>query len=81
MEVDAQVGIADVASDGTLSCGGFVFASTAVAKYGSGAAGDIRISERKRGGGDRAKSDGGCPIGRAIDVVGSDLPEGWHDPI
>ena len=33
VEVDAHVGIADVALDGTLSCGGFVFASTAVTKY------------------------------------------------
>jgi len=33
VEVDAQVGIADVVLDGTLSCGGVVFASTAVTKY------------------------------------------------
>ena len=33
VEVGAQLGIADVALDGTLSCGGFVFASTAVTKY------------------------------------------------
>jgi len=33
VEVVAQVGIADVMLDGTLSCGGFVFASTAVTKY------------------------------------------------
>ena len=33
VEVDAQVGIADVALDGRLSCGGFVFASTALTKY------------------------------------------------
>ena len=32
VEVGAQVGIADVVLDGTLSCGGFV-ASTAVTKY------------------------------------------------
>jgi hypothetical protein len=33
VEVVAQVAIADVMLDGTLSCGGFVFASTAVTKY------------------------------------------------
>jgi hypothetical protein len=33
VEVGVQVGIADVVMDGTLSCGGFVFASTAVTKY------------------------------------------------
>jgi hypothetical protein len=33
VEVGTQVGIADVMLDGTLSCGGFVFASTAVTKY------------------------------------------------
>jgi hypothetical protein len=33
VEVDAQVGIADVVLEGTLSCGGFVFASTALTKY------------------------------------------------
>ena len=33
VEVGAQVGVADVVLDGTLSCGGFVFASTAVTKY------------------------------------------------
>ena len=33
VEVVAQAGIADVTLDGTLSCGGFVFASTAVTKY------------------------------------------------
>jgi len=33
VEVGVQVGIADVVLDGTLSCGGFVFASTAVTKY------------------------------------------------
>jgi hypothetical protein len=32
VEVGVQVGIADVVLDGTLSCGGFVFASTAVTK-------------------------------------------------
>jgi hypothetical protein len=32
VEVGAQVGMADVVLDGTLSCGGFVFASTAVTK-------------------------------------------------
>jgi hypothetical protein len=31
--VGAQVGMAEVVLDGTLSCGGFVFASTAVTKY------------------------------------------------
>jgi hypothetical protein len=31
--VGAQVGMADVVLDGTLSCGGFVFASTALTKY------------------------------------------------
>jgi hypothetical protein len=33
VEVGLQVGIADVVLDGTLSWGGFVFASTAVTKY------------------------------------------------
>jgi hypothetical protein len=33
VEVGVQVGIADVVLDGTLSCGGFVFASTAATKY------------------------------------------------
>jgi hypothetical protein len=33
VEVGAHVGIADVVLDGTLSCGGFVFASTALTKY------------------------------------------------
>jgi hypothetical protein len=33
VEVGAQVGMAEVVLDGTLSCGGFVFASTAVTKY------------------------------------------------
>jgi hypothetical protein len=33
VEVEAQVGIAAVVLEGTLSCGGFVFASTAVTKY------------------------------------------------
>jgi hypothetical protein len=33
VEVGAQLGIADVLLEGTLSCGGFVFASTAVTKY------------------------------------------------
>jgi hypothetical protein len=33
VEVSAQLAIADVVLDGTLSCGGFVFASTAVTKY------------------------------------------------
>jgi hypothetical protein len=31
--VFAQVGMAEVVFEGTLSCGGFVFASTAVTKY------------------------------------------------
>jgi hypothetical protein len=33
VEVGAQLDIADVVLDGTLSCGGFVFARTAVTKY------------------------------------------------
>jgi hypothetical protein len=33
VKVGVQVGIADVVLDGTLSWGGFVFASTAVTKY------------------------------------------------
>jgi hypothetical protein len=33
VEVGSQVGSAAVMLDGTLSCGGFVFASTAVTKY------------------------------------------------
>src|SRR5215469_15563403 len=33
VEVDGQVGIAAVVLEGTLSCGGFVLASTAVTKY------------------------------------------------
>ena len=33
VDVGVQVGMADVELDGTLSCGGFVFASTAVTKY------------------------------------------------
>lgn len=33
VDVGAQVGMAAVVLDGTLSCGGFVFASTAVTKY------------------------------------------------
>jgi hypothetical protein len=33
VEVGAHVGIAGVVLDGTLSCGGFVLASTAVTKY------------------------------------------------
>jgi len=33
VEVGAQLAIADVVLDGTLSSGGFVFASTAVTKY------------------------------------------------
>jgi hypothetical protein len=33
VEVGTQVGMAEVVLDGALSCGGFVFASTAVTKY------------------------------------------------
>ena len=33
VEVGVQLVIADVVLDGTLSCGGLVFASTAVTKY------------------------------------------------
>jgi len=33
VEVGAQLDIAEVMLDGTLSCGGFVFSSTAVTKY------------------------------------------------
>jgi hypothetical protein len=33
VEVGVQIGMAEVVLDGTLSCGGFVFASIAVTKY------------------------------------------------